>query len=216
MQPGHTETQEKSDNKMNASDNSSLEITKVKKEVVPDDNIKIKTVPVYVDEKGKVHQQGSSAYTTNTRDNTNLLIATKDPKAIRSAPETSSKTAPQKALGSHLVIHQPRVPTAEEIKRALEAWRAMLRTKRDYYPDKKLPAEQQIIDLKVLMGARNNFRESVHNNPIAQHQWKHQQYGPIHRQYFIPEEYMAPDSFFEKLDEPDGSQVVYWKRLFNV
>jgi hypothetical protein len=62
------------------------------------------------------------------------------------------------------------------------------------------------------MGARRSFNESVHNNPIDKQQWKHQQYGPIHRQYFIPAEYMAPDTFFERLNEPDGQQIVYWKR----
>ncbi len=181
---------------LHARDNSSLEITKVKKEVVSGEELKLKIVPVYVDENNKVHQQGTTAYTTNTRDNMNLLIATKDPKAIRSVLEASSGTATQKALGSHLIKHQPRVPTEEEITRALNAWRAMLRTTRDYYPDNKLSPAQQEIDLKVLMGARHSFRESKHDNPIAQQQWKHQQFGPIHRQYCIPEDYMAPDAFF--------------------
>ena len=34
----------------------------------------------------------------------------------------------------------------------------------------------------------------------------------IGNSYFIPLEYMAPDLFFEKLNEPDGMQTVYWKR----
>ena len=62
---------------LHARDNSSLEITKVKKEVVSGEELKLKIVPVYVDENNKVHQQGTTAYTTNTRDNMNLLIATK-------------------------------------------------------------------------------------------------------------------------------------------
>ena len=72
----------------------------------------------------------------------------------------------------------------------MEAWRAMLRSTRDYYPDKKQTPEKHLIDLKILMGARTSFNKSVHNNPIAKQQWKHQEYGPIHRQNFIPLEYI--------------------------
>ncbi len=57
---------------------------------------------------------------------------------------------------------------------------------------------------------------SGHNNPIAKQQWKHQEYGPIHRQYFIPLEHMAPDTYFEKLNNPDDNQIVYWKRCCSV
>jgi hypothetical protein len=85
----------------------------------------------------------------------------------------------------------------------------MLRTTKDYYPDKNLTTEQHLIDLRVLMGARSSFNASVHNSPIDKQHWKHQQSGPIHWQYFIPAEYMAPDTFFERLNEPDGQQVVY-------
>jgi hypothetical protein len=92
----------------------------------------------------------------------------------------------------------------------------MLRFTRDYYPNKKQKSEQHLIDLKILMGARSSFIKSGHNNPIAKQQWKHQEYGPIHRQYFISLEYMAPDTFFDKLKNPDDNQVVYWKRCCSV
>ena len=68
-------------------------------------------VPVYVDEHNKVHQQGTTAYTTNTRDNKNLLIATKNPKSIRPETASSSETARPKVLGAHLIRHQPRLIT---------------------------------------------------------------------------------------------------------
>jgi hypothetical protein len=98
----------------------------------------------------------------------------------------------------------------------LEAWRAMLRSTKDYYPDKKTTSEQHLVDLKFLMGARGSFNKYGHNNPIAKHQWKHQEYGSLQRQYFIPEDYMALDTYFEKLNNPDENQVVYWKRCCSV
>ncbi len=140
----------------------------------------------------------STAYTTSTRDKSNILIVKKDPKSLRSAADTISEATRPKVLGAHLIKYQPRLPTKEEISLTLNAWRAMLLSTRDYYPDKKQTPEQHLIDLKILMGDRTSFNKSVHNNPIAKHQWKHQEYGPIQRQYFIPSEYMAPDAFFEK------------------
>ncbi len=98
----------------------------------------------------------------------------------------------------------------------MEAWRAMLRSTKDYYPDKKTTSEQHLVDLKFLMGARGSFNKYGHNNPIAKHQWKHQEYGSLQRQYFIPEDYMALDTYFEKLNNPDENQVVYWKRCCSV
>ena len=84
----------------------------------------------------------------------------------------------------------------------------MLRTTGDYFPDKKKTPEEHLVDLRFLMGARSSFNKSVHNNPIAMHQWKHQEYGPLQRQYFIPLEYMAPDAFFEKFKNTDDNQIV--------
>jgi hypothetical protein len=172
-------------------------------------------VPIFIDENDKVHYE-STAYTTSTRDKSNILIAKKDPESIRSAADSISETSKLKALGSHLIKHQPRLPTKEEIRQYMDAWRAMLRSTRDYYPDKKQTPEQHLIDLKILMGARGSFNKSGQNNPIAKQQWKHQEYGPIRRQYFIPLEYMAPDTYFEKLNNPDDNQVVYWKRCCSV
>ncbi len=92
----------------------------------------------------------------------------------------------------------------------------MLRTTGDYYPDKKQTPEQYLIDLKVLMGARTSFNKNDVNTPLARHQWKHQEYGPLQRQYFIPSEYMAPDAFFEKFKNADDNQIVYYKRICSV
>jgi hypothetical protein len=92
----------------------------------------------------------------------------------------------------------------------------MLRDSSDYYPDKEQTPEQHLIDLKVVMGAKTSFKKSVHDNLVAQQQWKHQEYGPIHRQYFIPLDYMAPDAFFEKFKNADDKQIVYWKRWCSV
>ncbi len=89
----------------------------------------------------------------------------------------------------------------------------MLRTSGHYYPDKRKEPEEHLIDLKVLMGARTSFNKSVHDNPIAKHQWKHQEYGPLQRQYHIPSEYMAPDAFFEKFKNEDDNQIVYCKEF---
>ncbi len=94
----------------NHKDNSSEEIIKIKQEADPDDKNDLKMVPIYIDENDKVHYE-STAYTTNTRDKSNILIARKDPKSLRSAAEVLSGTTPQKSLCSHLIKHQPRVPT---------------------------------------------------------------------------------------------------------
>jgi hypothetical protein len=59
------------------------------------------------------------------------------------------------------------LPTKEEIRQSLEAWRTMLRSTKDYYPDKMKTPEQHLIDLKILMGARSSFNKSEHDNPIA-------------------------------------------------
>ncbi len=91
----------------------------------------------------------------------------------------------------------------------------MLRSTRDYYPDKTQTPEQHLIDLKVLMGAKISFNKNV-DTPIARQQWKHQEYGPLQRQYFIPSEYMAPDAFFEKFKNADDNQIVYHKRFCSV
>jgi hypothetical protein len=91
----------------------------------------------------------------------------------------------------------------------------MLRSTGDYYPDKKKTPKEHLFDLKVLMGARGSFNRNV-DTPIARHQWKHQEYGPIQRQYFIPSEYMAPDAFFEKFKNEDDNQIVYYKRICSV
>ncbi len=128
---------------------------------------------------------------------------------IMVSTDSLSEEPKSKALGSHLIKHQPRLPTNEEIRRSLEAWRAKLRSSKDYYLDKKKTSEQYLFDLKVLMGARKSFNKYRHNNPIAKQQWRHQEYGPIQRQYFIPDNYMAPDTYFEKLNGPDDNQVVY-------
>jgi hypothetical protein len=138
-------------------------------------------IPIFIDDNGKVHYNQSTAYTTSARDKSNILIATKDPEAIRLGSNSLSEEPKPKALGSHLIKHQPRVPTSEEIRRSLEAWRAMLRSTKNYYPDKKKTSEQHLVDLKVLMGARGSFNRHGHNNPIARQQWKHQEYGPIQR-----------------------------------
>ncbi len=44
--------------------------------------------------------------------------------------------------------HQPRVPTSEEIRRSLELWRNLLRSTKDYLPDKSKTPEQHLVDLK--------------------------------------------------------------------
>ncbi len=157
----------------------------------------------------------STAFTTSTRDKSNILIVKKDPKAIRSAADKISEATKPKVLGAHLIKHQPRLPTQEEISTVLNAWRAMLRSTGDYYPDKKKTPEEHLIDLKVLMGARTSFNKNV-DTPLARQQWKHQEYGPLHRQYFIPLEYMAPDTFFDKFKNADDNQIVYYKRICSV
>ncbi len=163
-----------------------------------------------------MHYEESTAYTTSTRDKSNILIVRKDPKSIRPAIDTSKETSKPKVLGAHLIKHQPRLPTGEEICFVLNSWRAMLRTTGDYYPDKKRTPEEHLIDLKVLMGARTSFNKSDVDTPLARHQWKHQEYGPLQRQYFIPSEYMAPDAFFEKFKNADDNQIVYYKRICSV
>jgi hypothetical protein len=166
------DTKTVSDN-LHEGDDSSLEITEVKKETSSVIETKLKTVPIYIDENGKGHYEGTTAYTTNTRDKANLMIATKNPKSIRPEASSPNERDKPKVLGAHLIKHQPRLPTAAEIKVTLEAWRAMLRQDGSYYPDKKKTPEEHLIDLKVLMGAKTSFKKSVHNNPIAQQQWKH-------------------------------------------
>ncbi len=123
--------EEESKDNLNPKDNSSEEI---KQEVPQDDTEDLKMVPIYIDENDKVHYE-SMAYTTSTRDKSNILIAKKDPESIRSAADSINETARPKALGSHLIKHQSRLPTKEEIRQSLEAWRAMLRSTRGYYPD---------------------------------------------------------------------------------
>ena len=91
----------------------------------------------------------------------------------------------------------------------------MLRSSGDYYPDKKRTPEEHLFDLKVLMSARSSFNRNV-DTPLARQEWKHQEYGPIQRQYFIPSEYMAPDAFFDRFKNEDDNQIVYYKRMCSV
>jgi hypothetical protein len=207
---------EQSSDKLPPKDNSSDEVIKIKKEVEQDKTSELKLVPMYIDDNGKFHYNQSTAYTTSARDKSNILIATKDPEAIRSGVNAISTEPKPKALDSHLIKHQPRVPTNEEIRRSLESWRALLRSTKDYYPDKSKTPEQHLVDLKFLMGARGSFNKFGHNNPIARLQWKHQEYGSLQRQYFIPDDYMAPDTYFEILHNPGGDEVVYYKRCCSV
>ncbi len=162
----------------------------IKQEAPQGDKKELKIAPIYFDENDKVHYDESTAYTTSTRDKSNILIVRKDPKSIRSAADTSREASKPKALGAHLIKHQPRLPTREEISLVLKAWKAMLRSTGDYYQDKTQTPDKHLIDLKVLMGARSSFKKNV-DNPIARHQWKHQEYGPLQRQYFIPSEYYS-------------------------
>jgi hypothetical protein len=199
--------------KMDSSDNNSAEIIRVKQEVALEDNKSLKIVPIYVDENGNAGHLGTTAYTTNTRDKSNILIVKKDVRAIRSSDESASGALPPKALCSHLVKHQPREPTSNEITHVLELWRTKLRETNDYYPDKEKTEQEHQTNLKVLMGARRSFNQNPHNTPVERLMWRHQQYGPIHRQYFIPLDYMAPDLFFEKLlREKDDIQTLYWNQ----
>ncbi len=112
---------------MDSSDNNSAEIIRVKQEVVLEDNKSLKIVPIYVDENGKAHHEGTTAYTTNTRDKSNILIVKKDVRAIRSSDESASGALPPKALCSHLVKRQRREPTCNEITHWLP-WRGTVYT----------------------------------------------------------------------------------------
>jgi hypothetical protein len=47
-------------------------------------------------------------------------------------------------------------------------------------------------------------------------QYKHHEYGSLQRQYFIPDDYMAPDAYFEILNNPGTDEVVYYKRCCSV
>ncbi len=123
---------EESKDKLNPKDNSSDETIKIKKEVPQDNTNDLKRIPIYIDENGKLHYNESTAYTTSVRDKSNILIATKDPEAIRSAEGSFGEAPKPKALGSHLIKHQPRLPTKEEIRQSLEAWTAMLRSTKDW------------------------------------------------------------------------------------
>jgi hypothetical protein len=98
---------------MDSSDNNSAEIIRVKQEAVPDDNKSLRIVPIYVDENGRAHHEGTTAYTTNTRDKSNILIVKKDVKSLRSSDDSASCTLPPKTLCSHLVKYQPREPTSD-------------------------------------------------------------------------------------------------------
>jgi hypothetical protein len=62
-------------------------------------------VPIFVDENGKLHYNESTAYTTSARDKSNILIATKNPEAIKSAEGSLGKEPKPKAHGSHLIKH---------------------------------------------------------------------------------------------------------------
>jgi hypothetical protein len=190
----------------------------IKKEAPHGDDKELKMVPIFFDENNKVHYEESmsTAYTISERDKSNILIVKKDPKAISSEADAIRLASKPKVLGAHLIRYKPRLPTEEEVLLVLSKWRAMLRSTGDYYPDKKKTPEEYLFDLKVLMGAKGSFNKNVDMNPIARQQWKHREYGPIHRQYFIPLEYMAPDAFFEQFKETDNNQMVYYKRICSV
>ncbi len=106
---------------MNPKDNSSDETIKIKKEVPQDNTDDLKMIPIFRDANGKLHYDESTAYTTSARDKSNILIAKKDPESMRSAEDSISETSRPKALGSHLIKHQPRLATNEEISQSLEA-----------------------------------------------------------------------------------------------
>jgi hypothetical protein len=202
---------DKSEDNLGLEGSSSEDKINIKKEPPQDDGKALKLVPIYFDENDRVHYEETTAYTASTRDKSNILIVKKDPKAIRSAADTIREATKPKTL----CAHQPRLPTQEEISTVLNAWRALLRSTGDYYPDKKKTPEEHLYDLKALMSARGSFNRN-RDTPIARHQWKHQEFGPIQRQYFIPSEYMAPDAFFEKFRKDDDNQIVYYKRICSV
>jgi hypothetical protein len=211
--------EEQSINKLPSEDNNSGDGIKIKKEDEQDKISEQQLVhqqrlsiigPKYVDDNGKFLYNQSNAYTTSARDKSNILIATKDPESIRSGMKEIN-TEP-KAHDKH----QPREPTDEEVKRSLELWRALLRSTNDYGPDKNKTSDKHLIDLKFLMGARSNFNKSGMNNPIERLQFKHEVYGSLQRQYYIPDVYMAPDAYFEVVNNPGTDDVVYFKRCCSV
>ena len=204
---------DKSEDKLVPEGSSSEDKIGIKKEAPPDDGKELKLLPIYFDENDKMHYEETTAYTTSTRDKSNILIVKKDAKATRSADDTIRGATEPKVLGAHLITHQPRLPTQDEINTVLNAWRALLRSSNDYYPDKKKTPEEHLVDLKILMGARGSFNRNVDMTPLERQQWRHQEYGPLHRQYFIPLDYMAPDTFFDKFKNTDDYQIVYWKRI---
>ncbi len=108
-------------------DNDKLEINScedkigIKQEAPQGDERELKLVPIYFDANDKVHYDESTAYTTSTRDKSNISIVKKDPKAIRSAADTIREATKPKVLGAHLIKHQPRLPTQEEISVVLNA-----------------------------------------------------------------------------------------------
>jgi hypothetical protein len=106
--------EERSKDNLDLKDNSSEEIIRIKQEAPQDDKKDLKIVPIFIDENDKMHYE-STAYTTSIHDKSNILIAKKDPQSLRSAADTLSETARPKALGAHLIKHQPRLPTKEEI-----------------------------------------------------------------------------------------------------
>ncbi len=112
--------EERSKDNLDRKDNSSEGITKIKQEASQDDKKDLKIVLIFIDENDKVHYE-STAFTTSTRDKSNILIAKKDPQSIRSAADALSETARPKVLGAHLIKHQPRLPTREELRHSLEA-----------------------------------------------------------------------------------------------
>jgi hypothetical protein len=127
---------EKSKDNLDLEVSSSEETIRVKLETQQNQINDLKIVPIYIDENDKVHYDKSTAFTTSPRDKSNILIVKKDPKSIRSAADTNKEATKPKVLGAHLVKHQPRLPTRDEIILVLKAWRAMLRSTGDYYPDK--------------------------------------------------------------------------------
>ena len=88
-------------------DNNELESSSedkigIKKEPPQDDGKALKLLPIYFDENDKMHYEETTAYTTSTRDKSNILIVTKDSKAIRSAADTVREVTKPKVLGAHL------------------------------------------------------------------------------------------------------------------
>ena len=112
---------DKSEDNLGLESSSSEDKIGIKREPPQDDGKALKLLPIYFDENDKMHYEETTAYTTSTRDKSNILIVKKDPKAIRSAADTIREETKPKILGAHLIKHLPRLPTQEEISTVLNA-----------------------------------------------------------------------------------------------